>query len=176
MSMEQLQYPIGRPDRRSPLDAPSRAAKIDQIAALPAELREAVAGLSEDQLDRNYREGGWTVRQLVHHLADSHINAFCRFRLGVTEEHPTIRPYDEAAWARLPDVAATPIEASLGILDGVHARLAALLRGLPAEAFARTVFHPEGERTLTLDELLGEYSWHGRHHIAHIHIATGRQP
>lgn len=175
MTTEQLQYPLGRADRSSPLSEEERARRIEQIAGLPALLRDAVEGLSEQELGRSYREGGWTVRQVVHHLADSHINAYCRFRLGITEDHPAIRPYDEGRWAELPDVAATPVEVSLGIVDGVHARLAALLKSLRPEDFARTVYHPEGERTLTLDELLGEYSWHGRHHVEHIRIATRRR-
>lgn len=174
MTTEQLQYPLGRAEHVSSLGDAERAVRIGQIADFPARLREAVAGLSDDHLEMRYRPGGWTVRQLVHHLADSHINAYCRFRLGVTEDNPTIRPYHEGLWAELPDVAATPIDVSLGILDGIHARLATLLRSLDPQDFSRTVYHPESERTMTLDQLLCEYSWHGRHHIEHIRIATER--
>lgn len=171
MTTESLRYPLGQPEPISELPTDERARKIDDIARLPAEVRAAVAGLSDSELDRSYREGGWTIRQIVHHLVDSHVNAYTRFRLALTEDHPTVRPYDEAAWAELPDVFDTPIETSLSILDGIHERWVRLVRALKPEQFARTVQHPEGNRTMSLDRLLNEYSWHGRHHLEHIRIA-----
>src|SRR5829696_6308044 len=119
-SEQDLRYPIGPTDKRSPLTAGERAQRIDAIAVAPAQLRLAVAGLSDEQLDTPYRPGGWTVRQLVHHVADSHMNASIRFRLGLTEDNPTIKPYDEKAWSELPDVRHLPIEVSLRVLEGVH--------------------------------------------------------
>ena len=160
-------YPIGPSDRTSPLTAGERAQRIDAIAATPAQLRLAVAGLSDAQLNTPYRPGGWTVRQVVHHVADSHVNAYTRFRLGLTEENPTIKPYDEKAWAELPDVRHLPIEVSLRLLDALHERLVHLLQSTPPSSFTRTVVHPEGG-PMTLDTLVSIYSWHGRHHTAHI--------
>jgi uncharacterized damage-inducible protein DinB len=162
-----LRYPIGRLERRSSLSPDERRAAIDAIAAAPAKLRTAVKGLSDSQLDTPYRPGGWTVRQLVHHVADSHLNAYTRFRLALTEENPTIKPYEEAAWAELVDARTLPIGVSLDLLDALHERLVHLLRATPAEAFARTLNHPENG-PMTMDTLLGIYAWHGRHHTAHV--------
>ena len=162
-----LRYPIGKMERKATLSADERRAAVDAIAAAPARLRAAVSGLSDSQLDTPYRPGGWTVRQLVHHVADSHMNAHTRFRLALTEDNPTIKPYDEKAWAELPDVRAMPVTVSLDLLDRLHERLVFLLRATPASAFARTLNHPENG-PMTLDTLLGIYSWHGRHHAAHV--------
>lgn len=162
-----LRYPIGRLERRASLSVDERRAAIDAIAAAPAKLRAAVTGLDESQLDTPYRPGGWSVRQLVHHVADSHMNAYTRFRLALTEDTPTIKPYDEAAWAELADVRAVPIRVSLDLLDAMHERLVSLLRSMPAEAFARTLRHPENG-PMTIDALLATYGWHGRHHVAHV--------
>jgi uncharacterized damage-inducible protein DinB len=164
---QDLRYPIGPSDRTSLLTAGERAQRIDAIAAAPAQLRLAVAGLSDAQLETPYRPGGWTLRQVVHHVADSHVNAYTRFRLGLTEENPTIKPYDEKAWAELPDVRHLPIDVSLRLLEAMHERLVHLLQSTPPSAFARTVVHPEGG-PMTLDTLVSIYSWHGRHHTAHI--------
>ena len=172
-SEQDLRYPIVSVDKSSPLAAGERAQRIDAIAAAPAQLRLAVAGLSDEQLDTPYRPGGWTVRQTVHHIADSHINAFVRFRLGLTEEKPTIKPYDEKAWSELPDMQ-LPIEASLKLLDGLHERWALLLRAQPAAAFQRQIFHPENG-PMTLDAVLSMYAWHGKHHTAHIAALRQRQ-
>lgn len=161
-----LRYPIGRLDRRPTLTTAERRAAIDAMAAAPEALRAAVRGLTDERLDTPYRPGGWTVRQLVHHVADSHLNAYTRFRLGLTEENPVIKPYDQDAWVALPD-AALPVAVSLDLLDAVHARLVALLRATPDDSFSRTIQHPENG-PMTLDQLLGVYSWHGRHHTAHI--------
>ncbi len=163
---QDLRYPIGRPDRSSALSNEARRAAFDAMAATPAALRQAVDGLSDEQLDTAYRPGGWTVRTLVHHVADSHMNAYTRFKLALTEDNPTIKPYDESAWAQLAD-STLPIAGSLAILDGVHERLDHLLRATPAESFARTLQHPENG-PMTLDALLGVYAWHGRHHTAHV--------
>jgi uncharacterized damage-inducible protein DinB len=162
-----LRYPIGRLERQTSLSAEARRAAVDALAAAPTELRASVAGLDDTQLDTPYRPGGWTVRQLVHHMADSHINAYTRFRLALTESEPTIKPYDEATWAELEDGRTMPIGVSLDLLDTLHARLVNLLRATPPDAFQRTLRHPENG-VMTVDALLSIYSWHGRHHTAHV--------
>ncbi|MEO8380174.1 MAG: YfiT family bacillithiol transferase [Acidobacteriota bacterium] len=161
-------YPIGKFQRRESLQPEERRDLIDEIAAAPAHLREAVRGLSESQLDTPYREGGWTVRQVVHHVPESHLNAYCRLKLALTEEVPTIRPYDEAAWAATAEVNSTPIEASLTLLESLHVRWTILFRALSEEDFQRTFRHPEHAGTPTIDWLVALYAWHGRHHVAHI--------
>ena len=134
---------------------------------MPAALRAAVGGLSDAQLDTPYRPGGWTVRQLVHHVADSHMNAYTRFKLALTEENPTIKPYDEQSWAELVDSRTMPVEVSLRIVDGVHERLVIMLRAISDAQFGRALTHPENG-AMTLDSLLNVYSWHGDHHVAHV--------
>lgn len=167
-------YPIG-PFSFDRVPAPAEYAElIDAIAALPAELRAAVAGIGEADLERTYRRGGWTVRQLVHHLPDSHLNGVVRFKLALTEDDPVIRPYDEQRWALLPDVAGTRIEASLELLAVLHERWTVLLRALRPTDFARGFVHPEHGRRIPLDVALANYAWHGRHHVAHIRAALGR--
>jgi hypothetical protein len=145
-----------------------RAACVARIAAAPAALRAAVAGLSEAQLDTPYRPGGWTVRQVVHHVPDSHLNAYVRIRLALTEDTPTIKPYEEARWAELPDARTLPIDTSLALLEGLHARWVALLGVLGAADGARQFHHPEHGRLITVDELIAMYAWHGEHHVAHV--------
>jgi len=162
-----LSYPTGRFKRPSALDADGIARAIDVIATTPARLREAVRGLSAEQIETAYRPGGWTVRQVVHHVPDSHLNAYCRFKLALTEDEPTIKPYDEARWALLPDVAAVPLETSLALLDAVHVRWLAILRGMKPSDFERTLVHPESGRQ-RLDQVLALYAWHGPHHTAHV--------
>jgi hypothetical protein len=142
------------------------AEAVDVLAALPGAMRAAVAGLSAAQLDTPYRPGGWTVRQVVHHVPDSHMNAYMRCRLALTEDEPTIRPYDEKAWAELSD-STGPIDGSLAILDGLHGRWVALLRGLPPVALARSFRHPE-TGLWRVDEVTALYAWHSAHHLAHI--------
>jgi len=160
-------YPIGKYKAPATVTPALRQQAIAQIAETPAKLREALRGLSEAQLDTPYREGGWTVRQVVHHLADSHLNAYLRLRLALTEEKPTIKPYEEAKWAELEDAKRAPIEVSLALLEPLHDRWVRLLRSLRAEDYSRTLMHPEhGVRTL--DWLLFTYAWHGAHHTAHI--------
>jgi len=166
--MTDLSYPIGKFPRREELQPDERRVMIDQIAAAPAHLRNAVRGLSEEQLDTPYREGGWTVRQVVHHLPESHLNAYCRLKFALTENEPVIRPYDEAAWAATAEVALTPIETSLTLLASLHDRWTVLWRTLGHDDFRRTLRHPEHPGLLTVDWLVTMYAWHGRHHVAHI--------
>jgi uncharacterized damage-inducible protein DinB len=162
-----LRYPIGRPERVSALSADARRKAIDVIAETPAKLRAAVAGLDDGQLDTPYRDGGWTVRQLVHHVADSHMHAFARTRYALAEDDVLITAYDEAAWAELPDMRVMPPAVSLDLLDALHRRWVHTLRATPAESFARTIRHPENG-PMTLDSLVNVYSWHGPHHTAHV--------
>jgi len=166
--MEDLRYPIGKFAYAGSLTAGDRDACITRIAAAPARLRAAVNGLSDTQIETPYRPGGWTVRQVVHHVPDSHLNAYTRFRLALTENTPTIRPYEEALWAELPDARSAPVEISLGLLDALHLRWVLLLRQLGTEDWSRTFTHPEHRRGMTLDETLAMYAWHGEHHVAHI--------
>lgn len=169
---DDVRYPIGKWVRQASLDADGCATLIDQVAAAPAAVAAAVKGLSEAQLDTPYRPDGWTPRQIVHHLADSHMNAYVRFKLGMTEANPTIKPYDEKLWAETVDGRGAPVESSLAVLDGLHRRWAQFLRALDRPAFARTVQHPE-RGPMTLADLLQLYAWHGRHHAAQ--ITTFRQ-
>jgi len=168
-----LRYPVGPFSPPADPDATSRRDAIAAVAAVPERVRAAVRDLTDDQLDTPYRPGGWTVRQLVHHLADSHLNALTRLKLALTEDQPTIKPYDQEAWARLPD-SREPIEPSLLILDGLHRRWAALLNALSPDDFERTWDHPE-DGVLTIDGLLALYAWHGKHHVAHITSLRDRQ-
>ena len=166
--MDDLRYPIGRFEFSGKETAESRARSIAEIAATPGHLRAAVSDLSPTQLDTPYRQNGWSVRQVVHHLPDSHLNAYTRFKLALTENEPTIKPYDEARWAELPDVLATPVDTSLTLLECLHRRWVLLLRELSPSDLSRRFKHPEHGRLITLDETLAMYAWHGRHHVAHI--------
>ena len=165
--MSDLRYPIGKFEPVKALTAAQRAACIDQVAAAPTQLRRAVAGLTPAQLDTPYREGGWTVRQVAHHVPDSHMNAYLRFKFGLTEDAPAIKTYEEKDWARTPEVAATPVDVSLALLDALHTRWVTLLRAMTPQQFARTIRHPEWG-TPSLDAMLALYAWHGRHHTAHV--------
>jgi uncharacterized damage-inducible protein DinB len=161
-------YPVGKFNSPAgPQTSDERRVLIEQIAATPARMRAAVAGLSDAQLDTPYRDGGWTVRQVVHHVPDSHMNAYTRLKLALTEHEPAIKPYDEAAWAKLNDVRDTPIETSLLLLDTLHARWGTLLDAMTDADFERTLRHPD-YGVMTLDWLVALYAWHGRHHVAHI--------
>lgn len=160
-------YPVGRFQRDVQATPERRREWIEEIAQTPTRFRAAVLGLSEEQLDTPYREGGWTVRQLAHHVPDSHMNAYVRFKLGLTEDNPSIKTYDEALWAELQDTRATPVATSLTLLDVLHERWVNLLRSLTDEQWARTIQHPEWGR-LPLGTMLGLYAWHGRHHTAHV--------
>jgi uncharacterized damage-inducible protein DinB len=160
-------YPIGKFEVPTQVTPELRAAAIAEIASAPEKVRAAVNGLNDAQLNTSYREGGWTVRQVVHHVPDSHMNAYVRSRLALTETQPTIKPYEESAWAKLEDAANAPVEVSLRLLEPLHERWVRLLRSVKTEEFARTFVHPDfGARTL--DWMLFLYAWHGRHHTAHI--------
>ena len=165
--MRNLQYPVGEFEIKPGTTPEQRRAFIESIAQLPARLRAAIANLSEKQLDEPYRPDGWTVRQVVHHLSDSHLNGYTRFKLGLTEAEPTIKPYDENRWAELEDGCRADPEISLALLDALHQRWVIFLRSVRPEDFARTLKHPE-IGTMSLDGLLQDYEWHGRHHVAHI--------
>ena len=160
-------YPIGKFELPKDVTPALRQAAIDDIAATPAKVRAAVTGLSDAQLDTPYREGGWTVRQVVHHLVDSHMNAYIRLRFALTENQPTITPYDENSWANLEDARSAPVEVSLRLLEPLHERWVRLLRSVKTEQFARTLLHPD-VGVKNLDWLLFLYTWHGKHHTAHI--------
>jgi uncharacterized damage-inducible protein DinB len=164
---EDLRYPIGEFDRNFEVSPSARAERVTAIRDLPQKIRDAVAGLSEEQLDAEYRPGGWTLRQTVHHVADSHSNSLTRFKLALTEdEPPTIRPYYEDRWAELGD-SKLPIDVSLNMIDGIHARWIALMESMSDEDFNKKFIHPEtGE--WTLDSALALYAWHSKHHTAHI--------
>lgn len=159
-------FPIGK-FRRAELNLADHASAIAPIAALPENLRGAVAGLSDAQLDAPYRDGGWTVRQLVHHIADSHMNAYVRTRLALTEEWPTVKGYDEKLWAELADARTAPVDSSLHLIDGLHARWVSLLNSLSNDQWQRGYTHSENGRQ-SLAEVAALYAWHGRHHTAHI--------
>ncbi|HVF54960.1 MAG TPA: bacillithiol transferase BstA [Pyrinomonadaceae bacterium] len=165
--MNDLRFPVGEFKPEKDITDGQRRLFIEQIAQTPARLRAAVEGLSPEQLDTPYRPDGWSVRQVVHHVPDSHLNSYVRFKLALTEDQPTIRPYDEAAWATLADSRDTPVEVSLNLLESLHERWVTLLRSLSPEDFARTLVHPE-RGTVSLDWMLALYAWHGRHHTAHV--------
>jgi uncharacterized damage-inducible protein DinB len=165
--MTDLRYPVGKFHFEGTLSEEQKAKALDDIAQTPAKLRAAVTGLSEAQLETPYRPGGWTVRQVVHHVPDSHMNSYVRFKLALTEDAPTIKPYAEDRWAELADTKATPIEVSLTMLDSLHNRWVRLLRSLTAEEWERTFRHPD-LGAMTLEKTLALYAWHGRHHVAHI--------
>lgn len=171
--MTDLRYPIEKFEMPAGVADGDRPGLIDQIAALPGDLRRAVAGLDDDKLDTPYREGGWTVRQVVHHLPDSHLNAYTRFKLALTEEEPTIRTYEEARWAELPEARSAPIGISLALIDALHERWVLMLRLLAPGQFSRKFRHPE-MGVMSLDQLLSMYAWHGRHHVAHVTSLRGR--
>ncbi len=170
--MTDLRYPIGKFTPPGAISETQRTDAVAAIAALPGELRLAVGGMTDAQLDTPYRPHGWTVRQVVHHLPDSHLNSYIRLKLALTEDRPTIGTYDEARWAELPDAQA-PIAFSLALLDSLHERWVYLFRALEEPAWSRRFHHPElGE--VRVDELAALYAWHGRHHVAHITALSGR--
>jgi hypothetical protein len=171
---EDLRFPIGKFSWPDTVSAANRKAYIDRVATAPAKLRTIVSGLSAGQLDTPYRDGGWTVRQVVHHVPDSHLNSYVRFKLALTETEPVIKPYDEDAWARLGDSASTPIETSLSMLECLHTRWVELMRGLSETDWARTFRHPE-LGLVALDKNLALYAWHGDHHVGHIAALRRRQ-
>ena len=165
--MSDPRFPIGKFHFEGPLSEEQKKVCITDIEKAPDALRNAVNGLSAQQLDTPYRDGGWTVRQVVHHLPDSHMNAYVRWKLALTEEEPTIKPYAEDRWAELADTQSTPIEVSLTLLDSLHTRWVQLLRSLKAEDWKRNFRHPE-LGVVSLEKNLGIYAWHGKHHVAHV--------
>jgi len=171
--MTDPRYPVGKFTSPAQLTAQEIQAGIDAIAAFPAELRAEAGSLSDAQLDAPYRQDGWTVRQVVHHVADSHMNSYIRFRLALTEKEPTIKPYDEAAWAMLPDARHEAIGVSLDLIDAMHRRWTILLRSLSESEWARTFRHPE-RGLMRLDVNLALYAWHCRHHLGHITALKAR--
>jgi uncharacterized damage-inducible protein DinB len=172
--LDDLRYPIGRFAVPASSTAGVRAAHINTLRLLPERLRTAVDGLNDAQLDTPYRDGGWTVRQLVHHVADSHANSYVRFKLALTEEWPTVKPYDEAAWANLSDSRSLPVDVSLTLTTALHARWVALLEAMSEDDFQRGFNHPERGRQ-NLAKALAMYDWHSRHHTAHITSLRTRQ-
>ena len=169
-----LKYPVGKFHRPEELTEKQRRACVQTIEETPARLRAAVAGLTPVEVDTPYRPGGWTIRQVVHHMPDSHMNSYIRFRLALTEDEPTIKPYDEARWAELADAKSAPIEPSLAMLESLHARWVMLLRSLSPKDWTRRFRHPE-LGLMTLEQNLALYDWHGRHHVAHITSLRERQ-
>jgi hypothetical protein len=167
MDTPDLRYPVGEFRFPKSVSAQDLNSFIDQMAAAPARMRAAVAGLSDAQLDTRYRPGGWTVRQVVHHVPDSHINSYMRFRLALTEDQPIIKPYEEKRWAELPDARTAPVEVSLALLESLHARWVPLLRSLTDAEWKRTFRHPE-LGLVSLQNNAALYAWHGRHHVGHV--------
>jgi len=166
---DDLRFPIGKFERPTAVTPADRSAYIEVLAQAPARMRAAVAGLTAAQLDTPYRPEGWTVRQVVHHVPDSHMHAYLRFRLALAEDTPTVQPYAEATWAKLPHARTGPIEYSQGLLDALHVRWVALLKDMTEADFARGYRHPEHPgRIQPLGEVLALYAWHSRHHVAHI--------
>jgi len=161
-------YPVGKYEPQ-PFSIEKKIEWLAEIKFLPIRIEDAILNLDEKQLQTPYREGGWTIHQLVHHVADSHINAYCRFKLALTEDNPTIKPYEEKLWAEMNDVQKLPINISLTLLHALHARWYEALKYVNDNDWNnRTVFHPEQKKTIRLWTLLGMYAWHGRHHVAHI--------
>lgn len=167
-----LRYPIGKFEdhelSKSSYDEKIKATHLQDFQLCPSMLEQAIANLDEYQLNVPYREGGWTSKQVIHHVADSHMNAYIRFKLALTEDNPVIKPYDEVAWAELSDTQTLPVNISLTLLHALHTRWVALMKAMSEQDWERTLFHPEHNRQISLWYLLGSYAWHGRHHVAHI--------
>lgn len=170
---DDLRFPIGKFDSNFEMTTEMRSAFVRTISELPDSLKTSIQGLNESQLDTEYRPDGWTVRQVVHHVADSHLNSYCRFKLALTEDFPTIRAYHEDRWAELSD-SKLPVEPSLKIIEGIHYRWTNLLESMSVEDFQRKINHPESGEW-TLDKFLGLYDWHSKHHTAHITALRGRK-
>ncbi len=160
-------YPIGKYEAK-PFSAEQKEKWLADLTFLPTELELSIQNLDAAQLHTPYRDGGWTVQQLVHHVADSHMNAYIRFKLGLTEDNPPLKPYEEGEWAKLADVETTPVNVSLTMLHAMHIRWVATLKNITEEQWLRTVYHPEHKKEMTLWHLLGMYAWHGRHHTRHV--------
>lgn len=165
---EYLRYPIGRFECPDKVTESNIDAWISDLEALPGKLRGLVTGLTQEQLDTSYRSGGWTVRQVVHHIADSHHNSYTRFKWALTENEPLIKVYQEKEWSSLHDAKTAPIELSLVYLDALHAKLVFLLKNLTQEELEKVYYHPEGNTRVSVAQNIGKYAWHGNHHMAHI--------
>lgn len=172
--MADLRYPVGPFTAPASFTAADRTAAIKTLTELPARMRLACAGLSDAQLDTRYRPEGWTVRQVVHHTVDSHLNAYLRTKLALSDDHPTIRPYPEQIWAEMADARTAPVSMSLTLLDALHGRWVILLHSLAPADFARTLLHPE-RGSMSIDDVLAMYEWHSRHHTAHITALRDRE-
>src|SRR5213595_2432285 len=171
--LDMLRYPVGPIDRPpTPLDPAARAAYLQTIEQLPARIRALVGGLNDQQLDTPYRPGGWTIRQVVHHVPDSHMNAYIRCKWAMTEDEPAIKVYEEQLWAELPEAKSGKVDMSLALLEALHRRWVSFLRAIPDAAFTRTFVHPEWKR-ITIEEAIALYAWHARHHAAHIAQGLG---
>ena len=168
MDIEKLKFPIGQFTPPETISFEQLTSWIEEISNLPAELKIAVSGLSPEELDTPYRPGGWTSRQVIHHLADSHMNSYIRFKLAVTEDNPTIRPYFEDRWAECEDGKNSDIEISINLLEALHKRWVLFLKSLTVADWEKTFFHPESKKTIVLKEIAGLYAWHGKHHLKHI--------
>ena len=166
--MTNHQYPIGQYDPPEVITASQREAWIEELAEMPFMLQAIALRMNDEELKRRYRPGGWTAAQVIHHLADSHINSYVRFKLALTEDNPVIKPYDEALWAELPDGKELDVTGSIALLEQTHLRLVKILRHMKEEDWRRTFHHPESGKDVRLDWNLGMYAWHGRHHLAHI--------
>lgn len=169
-----LRYPIGQYEPQ-PFSDRQKREWLQDIQFLPGLIENAIENLDEKQLETPYRDGGWTIKQVVHHVPDSHMNAYTRFKLGLTEDKPTIKPYDEAKWADLRDVEVVPINISITLLYALHTRWHAAIRDISNEQWQRTVYHPESKKEMSLWYLLGSYAWHGKHHVAHITTLRDRK-
>jgi hypothetical protein len=172
--MDDLRFPIGKFAVTGDITPARREGWIAEIVEAPAQLRNAIHGLTETQFETPYRPEGWTVRQVAHHIPDSHLNAYIRFKLALTEDNPTIKPYEEAQWATLPDVTTTQVGVSLMLLEALHRRWVNLLKSMTDEQWSRTFFHPEQKKSIRLDGVLAMYAWHGKHHVAHINTLRDR--
>ncbi len=171
--MENLKYPIGRLVLTEHYTAEQIAEKINDLKIFPEALKNVVSNLSETDLTKTYREGSWTIKQLVHHIGESHTNCYIRLKLALTEEHPTIKPYDENLWVKTKENETLPISVSLQLIEAIHTKLVTLLETLTEQELSRTFFHPQYQRTSRITDLISLYSWHGKHHLAHIGLALG---
>lgn len=172
MDTEQLKYPIGKFSMPEEFTPESINEFITVIENFPEQLKNAAGNLSDEQLNTSYRPGGWTIRQVVNHVADSHANSMIRFKLALTEENPTIKPYFEERWAELADTKTIPVAAALLMIEGIHGRWTALLKSMTAADFEKTFFHPESKRTWKLNQTLALYAWHSKHHLAHVYLVA----
>ncbi len=175
MEEEQLKYPIGKPQPKQGYTLEDRAEGISVIRGFPSEMRKVLEGLTEDQLHWRYRPYGWSIMQVVHHCADSHMNCFTRFKLALTEENPTVRPYFEGLWALLPDTLESELEPSLRMLEGIHQRWSLLMDRMDDDDWEKTFVHPEYQKDISLKEALAIYDWHARHHLEHVRRAIAHK-